>query len=148
MLLEHIKKVDRIDFNELNHHNSSDCIFKAGIVIFNLRVALLSIKQKIWVQQNIISSFNDVYDSAYLLHKVLLDVRNSKISLILCVLHLDNVILGEEFLHVKVECKVEIANYYISDAVNIKVIDHDVQSILILMTYCLNFNLCKSLWLR
>ena len=145
VLLGHIRKVNRIDFNELSHYNNSDCILKAGIIVFNLRVVLLSVKQKIWVQQSIINSFNDVYDSVYLLYKVLLDVRNLKISLVLCILHLDNVTLSEEFLHVKVECKVEIVSYYVSDAINVRVADYNAWSVLILMAYCLNLSLCESL---
>ena len=147
-LLKYVRKVGRIDFNELNYYNDSDCILKAGIIIFNLRVVLLLIKQKIWIQQNAISGFNNIYNPAYLPYKVLLDVRNLKISLVLCVLHLDNVILSKEFLHVEVECKVKIVSYYISDTVNVKVTNYDVQSVLISVAYCLNLSLCKSLWLR
>ena len=44
VLLRYIRKVSRIDFNEFNHYNSSDYIFKADMIILNLKIALLLIK--------------------------------------------------------------------------------------------------------
>ena len=44
----------------------------------------------------------------------------------LCALYLNNVILSKEFLYVKAKCKVEIADYNISDAVNVRVTDYNV----------------------